>query len=229
MIVISSKEKFFEKHKAELFEKYKAEFAKWNENRKPVSLKSLELAFTDLNGVNYYRFPEALQLPLERWSKAKDYMQWMAAGLTSSELKKLIDYMDKALGEFIKTGKEIARIGFALTEMREREMIIIHSELIYNFLAVHWIREDEEPTVIDSVIHQQKVEQFKIEVANKDTYFFFQERELKKIYEPFGLSTSELTAFFLDSIVKQEALKKTLQNYLSAPKSANIMTDSSLN
>ena len=194
-----------------LYNWLKADFAKWNEARKPLALSSLELAYTDLNGVNYYRCPDTMQLPLERWSKAKDYMMFMASGISDVELTMLIDFADKALTEGITgKGKGAAKIGFALQELRERKNIIIHSELVYNYLAVHWIREDERPEVVDMAIHQQKVDQFKLEVEKGDSYFFFQERELKKIYDPFNLSRAELTALLQEGIVKQEALKKML-------------------
>lgn len=211
MIFIGDLKKFFEKHKAQ--------FSRWNEARRPVNVKSLELAFTDSNGVNYYRFPEAMQIPIERWGKAKDFMQWMAAGISPVELDKLLDFAEKALDEGVKKGKGMARVGFVLNELRERRNMIIHTDLVYNFLAVHWIREDERPEVIDQVIHDQKVEQFRKEVMEGDTYFFFHQVELRKIYEPFNLSQSELTAYFQESIVKQEALKKMLQKYSSEPES----------
>lgn len=211
MIFIGSKRKYYEK--------YKADFSRWNEARKPVNVKSLELAFTDMNGINYYRFPEGMQMPIERWGKAKDWMMWMAAGITPVELDKLLDFAEKAMDEGLKKGKGLARVGFVLQELRERRNMIIHTELIYNFLATHWIREDERPEVIDQTIHDQKVEQFRKEVIDGDTYFFFQQTELKKIYELYKLSQSELTKLLLDSIVKQEALKKMLLTYTSEPES----------
>lgn len=217
------------KNKEELFEKYKAEFARWNENRKPLTHSKLELAYTDLNGLNYYRFPDSMQMPIERWGKAKDYMQWMAAGISPFELDKLIDFADEALNEGIKKGKGASRIGFALQEVRDRKTMIIHSELIYNFLAVHWVREDEQIEIIDDIIQAQKVEQFKKEVANGDSYFFFQERELKKIYDPFNMSPTELTEYFNRSVIKQEALKKMLQKYSSERESENSTIDGNQN
>ena len=220
MILFISKEKFFKKHKAE--------FAKWLDDRKPLELASLERCYTDLNGMSYYRFPDTMQLPIERWGKAKDFMQWMAAGISGNELDMLLDFADNALQEGIKKGKGASRIGFALQEIRERKTMIVHSELLYNFLAVHWIREDEKPTIIDQKIHDQKVAQFKAEVENSDSYFFFQERELKKIYDPFNMSHSELTQYLQDSIIKQEALKKMLLKYSSETESERITTDGSL-
>lgn len=216
MLFTTDKRKYFEKHKAE--------FARWLDNQKPVDFSHLERCFTDMNGKNYYRFPDAMQLPIERWGKAKDLLQWMAAGISGVELDKLIDFAEEAMNDGVKRGKGMARIGFALQELRERKTMIVHTELLYQFLAVHWIREDEQITVINNVIQDEKVEQFKIEVANSDTYFFFQERELKKIYEPYNMSESELTAYFQESIIKQEALKKMLQKYSSGTGSESTTT-----
>lgn len=209
--------------KEEMFKKYRKEFARYNEQRKPRDKSKLELVFTDMNGMNYYRFPDTMLLPIERWGKAKDYMQWMAAGISPAELDKLIDFADKALSEGLTKGA--AKIGFALQELKERRNMIIHTELVYNFLAIHYIREDEPMDSVNMDIHQQKVEQFREEVARGDASFFFEQKELRKIYDPFSLSQIELTALLEQSIIKQQALKEMLQNYLSKQESESTMTD----
>ncbi len=133
----------------------------------------LEKCFTDSLGIHYYKFPEAMSLPIERFGKLQEFMMWMSAGLTSNELDLLLDEADKALTAGLTQGKNASKIGFVLSQIRERKSMVIHTELLYNFLAVQVIREDEKPEHFNNAIHLEKIEQFKLETANGKTYDFF--------------------------------------------------------
>src|SRR3990172_2496470 len=133
----------------------------------------LELCFTDSCGCKYYKFPEAMSLPIERFGKLQEFMMWMSAGLTSVELDSLLDEADKALMTGLTTGKNASKIGFVLTQIRERKNMVIHTELLYNFLAVQVIREDEQVEFFNNAIHLEKIEQFKSETKDGKTYDFF--------------------------------------------------------
>lgn len=208
MIYIGSKNK--------LIERLKPEFQKQQE-RKPLSHADLEWVYTDLNQVKYYRFPDTMRLPLERFGKTKEYLMWIAAGITPSELDLLLDFADTALEEGIKSkgSKAAGKIGWVLQELRFRRKMILHTELLYNFLACQWIREDEEPTTFNNEIQLQKVSQFKEEVHGKDSFFFFQQKELKILQERLNLSHSEWIAYWEESQIQQQALREILKPYSS--------------
>src|SRR3990167_5295698 len=141
----------------------------WNFRKKKVITSiphsKLELCFTDSCGCKYYKFPEAMTLPVERFGKLQEFMMWMSAGLTSTELDTLLDEADKALMSGLTTGKNASKIGFVLTQIRERKTMVIHTDLLYNFLAVQVIREDEQAEHFNNAIHLDKIEQFKKETS----------------------------------------------------------------
>lgn len=210
-----------------LFARKKTALELWNENKeeflkiyasqqsKPLDKKQLEKCFVDRNGKIYYRFPESVALPVERLGKLNQFIGWISAGLTASELNYFLDEIDKALNDGLanKDKKASARIGSLVTQIRERQNMVIHTELLYNFLAVQWVREDEAPDVYNNEIQMQKVEQFKKEVANSNSYFFFQQKELKRLNVLLSFTEDEWKQYWQESLDKQRALKSALEVY----------------
>lgn len=181
----------------------------------------LEKCFTDSLGIHYYKFPEAMSLPVERFGKLQEFMMWMSAGLTSAELDILLDEADKAIMAGLTTGKNASKIGFIITQIRERKNMVIHTELLYNFLAVQVIREDEKPEFFNNQIHLEKIEQFKLETANGKTYDFFLQIGLKKLNDLFNMSEEEWTTFWGESIRQQNLLKEMVKT-ISKSESAKV-------
>lgn len=175
----------------------------------------LELCFTDTDGKKYYKFPESMSLPIERFGKLQEYMMWMSAGLTSVELDNLLDEADKALMDGLLQKKNAAKIGFIITQIRERKNMIIHTELLYNFLAVQVIREDEKPEYFNNAIHLKKIEQFKEETKNGKTYDFFLKIGLKKLNDLFNMSEEEWNQCWEESLEAQRILKEIRNKILN--------------
>lgn len=178
-----------------------------------------ELVFADQNGKRYYRVTGEMQ-PLERIGKAQDFLTMMASGLTDEELGMLIAVIDNELAKGMAGQKvEFKKMGAALSEISTRKNMILHSELLYNFLAVHYIREDEPANEWIESIHYEKVRQFKKENKGNSTYFFFQVPELKLINGLLRASESEWNEFWQDSLTEQERLKRKVSYLLSEVKS----------
>ena len=200
----------------------------WNFNpfkRKEVAIgiphSKLELCFTDSCGCKYYKFPEAMSLPVERFGKLQEFMMWMSAGLTSNELDILLDEAEKALMTCMIDKKGFAKIGFILTQIRERKTMVIHTELLYNFLAVQVIRQDEQAEHFNNAIHLEKIEQFKKETSDGRTYDFFLQTGLKKLNDLFNMSEAEWTRFWGESL---EAQKLLLESVKIISKSESVNT-----
>lgn len=170
----------------------------------------LELCFTDNKGRKYYKFPEAMSLPVERFGKLQEFMMWMSAGLTSVELDKLLDHADKALTDGLLLKKNASKIGFIITQIRERKSMVIHTELLYNFLAVQVIREDEQTEFFNNAIQLEKIEQFKEETKDGKTYDFFLRIGLKKLNDLFNMSEAQWNQFWQESLQAQELLKEAM-------------------
>lgn len=169
----------------------------------------LEKCFTDSIGINYYKFPESMSLPIERFGKLQEFMMWMSAGLTANELDLLLDEADKALTNGLTTGKNAAKIGFVLTQIRERKNMVLHTELLYNFLAVQVVREDEQPEYFNNAIHLEKIDQFKLETANGKTYDFFLRIGLKKLNVLYNMSEGEWNTYWRESLLRQNQLTES--------------------
>lgn len=205
-----------------IYEKHKTALRLLIALDKPPTHTQLEYAITDLNGVKYYKFAQDAAIPIERWGKLNEYMMWMAAGLSSTELDKLIDIAEKAIADGLsKDTRNVAKISTVLNEIKERKGMVIHTELFYNYVAVQLIREDETPETFNNEIHLQKVEQFKKEVAQGNCYDFFFNIGLKKLSALMDMSKSEWEAFWSSSQKEQELLSEKIKVIMSAKQSAN--------
>lgn len=200
-----------------LWDENREEFLKIfaHEQSKPITHSQLEQIFVDRKGQIYYRFPESTALPIERLGKVNEFIAWMSAGMSGSEQELFLNEIDKALMDGLRNQdkRSAARIGSVVQQMRERRKMIIHTELLYNFLAVQWVREDEQPDVYNNEIQMQKVEQFKEEVAHSNSYFFFQQRELKRLNDLLNFTEEEWERYWQESQLKQKALKEALAIY----------------
>lgn len=176
-----------------------------------IPAESLEYVFTDSLGIKYYKFSENASLPIERFGKLQEYMMYMSAGITASELDLLLDEADKALTDGLTQKKNAAKIGFIISQIRERKNMVIHTELLYNFLAIQVIREDEKPEHFNNQIHLEKIEQFKLETEKGNTYNFFLKTGLQKLNALFKMSEAEWTKFWDESLAQQKLLKEAIK------------------
>lgn len=197
------------------YNKRKTEFSKLVALDQNVAfdIGSMEYSLVDLSGKKYYSFPESLALPLERLGKVEEYLQWITSGLTGDTVEMFCDEMDKLLSDGLKTGKNAAKIGLLLSEIRERKNMAIPVELMYNLLAVQIIREDENPEVFNNQIHLEKIIALK-ELNDQTGGFFFGLKELKKLQDLFNMSPEKWSEYWENSItqhrIKLEALMTVL-------------------
>ena len=172
----------------------------------------LEERFVDSQGRRYYGFPSTADLPLERYARLREFLSWLSSGVTGEELRKLPDAADAALAAGIKTGKNAARIGLVLAELRERAELVLHHELLVHFLAVQLIREDERAEIFDGAIHRAKVTDLLQESRDGNPFFFsLRWPELKKLRETFDFSPEEWTRYWHASQLQVERLGHVLK------------------
>ena len=212
----------FGKNKKQIWEDNKKEFLQYfieESGEKRIKNTDLEYRFHDSNGKVYYGFPDNLPLSLERWGKSRDFLMWMNTGISPDEFIELIDVAEKNWISYIKTGKNAAKVGYVFEELRNRGNMVLHTELLYNYLAVQLVREDEDPITFSQSLQTEKVAQFKKETISGNHYFFFQQPELRKLNEFWKFSQSEWEGYWNESLMKQELLKKTLETILSEQES----------
>jgi len=194
---------------------------------KPIGFDKMEKAFIDSNGFQYYKVSNSMDLPIERKGKLNTYLMWMNMGLGNFivekkdgkqvqylELDLILDAIEEALNKGIKSKGQAALIGTLINEIRERKNLVIHTELLYNLLAVQWIRQDEKPDTFDEEIHIQKINQFKYEVSQSNSYFFFATTLLNELLPFLKITEQEWNEYWELSIAKQTALREFLKDYL---------------
>ena len=185
------------------------------EQQKYPDKKGMKPDYIDGKGKAYYRLSSyTLQPPMERIAKGQDFMLMMARGLNDDELQKLIDAANNelALAYAGKPNRVPIVVGAVLKAMEDRKSLLLHIDLMYEYLAVFTIREDEEVGHFNQEIHDEKVKQFKEDNRGKNSFFFFQLPELTKVNEALSLSESEWMQQCEESQRKIEALKQWTRN-----------------
>lgn len=138
----------------------------------PLQLTELEYAFTDLNAKKYYRYTRPVNMSIDRVGKLQEYMIWMSRALTGEQLDELFNLMLKHIDEGIKFGDNAAKVASIAYEIKLRKESIFPVSLLYNYLAVQYVREDENPQTFNEKIHDEKVEQFSKEHQTNSSFFF---------------------------------------------------------
>lgn len=194
-----------------IWKHYKKKFlALHHEDLCRESKYSLEWAHTDSKGRTYRRFTKA-DLPLERVGKMQDFMDMMSSGLSESELDDLMTVADNELAlAFAGKKANMSKVGWVFTEIRDRRNTVLHADLLYNFLAVQYIRDDEPVNEFVDWIHREKVAQFKEDNKDSSTYFFFQVPELKLVNDFLKFTESEWNEHWQNFQKEQEIQKKKI-------------------
>ncbi len=183
--------------------------------------KDLEFAFKDTAGINYYRINTQLGVGLEHYGKAMEFTMWMAAGLQPKELNSILEVMESTLEKLVEGKKgNLATLGWAINEIRLRQNMVIHTELLYQYIACHYIREDEPLTEWIEKIHNEKVSAFKECVKTQTAYSFFQLPELRNITAISHMSPEEWKTYWDGSIREQANLTKKIEYLKSELRSA---------
>ena len=186
--------------------------------RKARAKANLVAAFS-YNGILYYQFPEYLAMPIDRISRIAEYAKWITRGLDKKQLIELVELADAALFEGLAETKNASKVGFILTEIKDREAKAVPTEIYYNYLAASYIREDEDPLVFNEQTQLDKVMTFKEASKNVDSFFFRLPEliELTKLSNTFSAGwTSILSASEVQSR-RQESVLSVLKQVKKSP------------
>lgn len=200
-----------------LWSKHKKTFLSFyvKEVAKPILKTDLRYIFTDLNGKKYYEFSQDKPLPLERFGEQTRLLESFTKGFSAQEERPIYEEMKKALANGLKDTKMISRIAFLIGLLEDGINNPMHTELLYEIVAVQWVREDEMPETFNSKIQSEKVSAFKEYVATHGSYFFFQSAPLKKLNHLLNMSESEWTTLFHESLIRQKAIKEQIKRFQS--------------
>lgn len=203
--------KLYEAHKDEILSLVRMDLPKLEADE---WFKNMTMKYIDSNGKKYYEFTAGtLQPPLERTAKAMDIMMMMSKGLSGEETLMMIDAISEqlALAFAQKKNNAFVNIGALLKAMTDRVNMPFHIDLMYEFVAVWKVREDELPHVFSQEIHEQKVKQFKIDNRGKNSFFFFQVPELKMVNEHLKCTEAEWMQLCSESDRKIKGLREWIK------------------
>lgn len=154
--------------------------------RKPVNFDKLQFAFVDSAGNRYYKYMSDFDMTIVRQGAFEMKMKELNMGLNRDELGDLMTAIEAALKETDKQGNmrpNIARIGYFVEEIKNRKENLIHPDILMEMACLLYIREDENPAIVDAEIQNQKFAQFTKDSETGLTDFFLT-AELDK-YVPF--------------------------------------------
>lgn len=198
-----------------LFWLFRKQFLKlaFNTQSKKPGFENMQKIFIDSNGMSYYSMTDDLELPIIRGKEIQKRIQLIQASISDSNLMSYLDAMEIALNSGKKS--ELAQIGFLIIELKKRIGIYVDMDLLFDTVAIAYIREDENIAIIDNVIHKEKVEQFKKD-SQGGLYDFFYNADLTKFIPFTSLSPEEWNEYFEKSELKMKSMQKYLEVYTTS-------------
>jgi len=184
----------------------------FNSQSKKSGFENMLKSFVDSNGKTYYQPINDFDYPVQRAKDIHKRLKRIDSGLSDTELDRFIECIQKACNG----GKnpDLAKIFFYLGEMKERKEIWIHEDLWFDVLALRYIREDEDPSIVDKEIHKQKIEQFMID-SQGGLYDFFYKMGVMKFIPYLEKLESDWDVYMAHSRMKIQGMKKMQEVYLS--------------
>lgn len=179
-------------------------------HKKADKFAGLELAFKDTEGRAYYQFSNDFDVFIKRKSFWDERLIELDAGLSGKEMDIIIEACMDAMN---KPKPNYALVAHLVTEMKNRRQWLIHGEVMYSLLASCYVREDEDPAVVDMEIHNEKVAYF---MANDDLSFFFDNRTINELLPFLARLKNSLKPLLSDTMVEAQALMKQIQQHTSA-------------
>ena len=143
---------------------------------------------TDANLVHWYRWQERGEIPVQRIGKMKEYLGWISAGISGSELERLTDIAIKSIQEAAishKTeaaSKKFALAQAAILEIQNNHDRISPAQLLIDYIACQYVIEGENPRIWDQENHSYKVDAILMDERN-GAGFFLRQREWLRLTE----------------------------------------------
>jgi hypothetical protein len=139
--------------------------------------EGLVYAFTDVDAKNYYTWPDKGELPMIRFERLMDLLQFWEAKIAPQTLEELADAIIVA-GEHAVTGdtlkarsKALSNVIVFANELKLRKEQGIPSIIFHEISALFSIREDENAAIIDQDIHEQKLAALLRETSHGRDFF----------------------------------------------------------
>lgn len=184
----------------------------FSEQSTSAGFENMTVQFVDSEGRRYFSPDKDLDLPHVRTQEIQRRLMGVKFGLDDSYVEDFITAVKAALNN----GKrpDVAVIGHLINELEARSKIWLHPDVMFDMVAFKYIREDEDPAVIDKNIHIQKVEQFRKDSMG-GLYDFFYKARLTDVLPFLKSLESEFPEFWRESIVQLKAKETQIKSIIS--------------
>lgn len=160
-------------------------------------------------GHTYYRFPKEVNLPLERFSMSMALLERLSSGVSGSEMELILTEMEKALGAGLSNPKNAALVATYIHVIRERQDTVIHRDILLNIAATWIVRDDEDPAIVNSDIHNYKLELFE-QLSKGGAKDFFSSLGIDPLMPLLTMSPKDFQILWEYNLEVQRNLKSTL-------------------
>ena len=180
----------------------------FEQKSKPSGFEMLQFVFRDEDGRGWYTWANDFDLYLKRKAEIDGLLVQLSAQLSKQEVTDIVAAMETALNR--DGSPDLAMVAHLVIEMKKRADMYVHDEIMYDLLAIHYIREDERPEVVDWEIQRQKVQYLR---TSGNMAFFFENKRLIELLPWLQGTEKHLAELLTDTKVEIQALRKQVENY----------------
>jgi hypothetical protein len=194
-----------------LFKLFEKQFLKYyfnQQSRKP----DMEKIFVDSNGIQYYTFKDRFSIPIMRFQEMEKRVMLLQHSLSDRNIDLFCDAMEKALNKGKNT--DIATIGHLVKELRSRKEILLNEDMMFDLVALWYIKEGEDTSKVDEVLHAEKIAQFKKDSVG-GLYDFFYQAGLKTYLPYLEDLKDDFNEFIMMSNIKLKAIERQMTDYIT--------------
>jgi len=161
---------------------------------------------------SYYKFQDDKQLPVIRMIEIDALMELRSMGISGAELDKIVESMEGAITKGIQNPKSWSEISFLIHCIKERRSMILHRDIMLNMAAMLIVRDDEDVTIVDKVIHNEKLEVFEKKAEGGEAaYDFFTSAALKRLLLLESISKDEFNQLWAHNQQEIRKLKRAFE------------------
>lgn len=180
----------------------------FEQKSKPSGFEILQFVFRDEDGRGWYTWNSEFDLFVRRKAEVDGLLVQLSAQLSKREVTDIVAAMETALNR--PGSPDLAMVAHLVIEMKKRAEMYVHEEIMYDLLAIHYVREDERPEVVDQEIQRQKVEYLR---SSGNMAFFFENKRLIELLPWLATMEKHLAELLTDTKIEIQALRKQVENY----------------
>lgn len=136
----------------------------------------LKYAFTDVRGKQYHTFENLSDMPHCRRERILNAATFLNAKISEESLEVIADSIIKANQKALVVKPEDqpkyrAKIEVLANELKLRKEASLPMSITIEVMALMCIRHDEQPEVVDTVIHDEKIKHFSLDLQTGSAFF----------------------------------------------------------